>query len=73
MFAILAALQLNYMRLREPLVSAPILAFPDFHLRFHLYVDASNDAIGMILSQILDNSEIVVAYAGRKLSAHCPL
>lgn len=46
------------------------LAFPYFDFRFHLDVNAGNDAIGIILNQIHDNSEIVTAYAGRKLSAH---
>ena len=46
------------------------LAFPYFDFRFHLDVNAGNDAIGMILNQIHDNSEIVTAYAGRKLNAH---
>ena len=59
----------SFLQLKEALISAPILAFPDFHLPFHLYVDASNDAIGMVLGQIHDNKEIVIAYAGRKLSA----
>lgn len=39
----------SFLQLKEALVSAPILAFPDFHLQFHLYVDANNEGIGMIL------------------------
>ncbi|KAL9958568.1 hypothetical protein ACROYT_G035598 [Oculina patagonica] len=63
------ACQSSFLRLKEALLSAPILAFPDFSLRFHLYVDASNETIGMILGQIHDNKEVVILYAGRKLSS----
>ena len=41
---------------------------PDFHLQFHLYVDASNEGIGMILGQIQNNREVAIAYGGRKLN-----
>ena len=47
---------------------APILGYPDFSLEFILYVDASNFAIGMVLSQIQNGHEIVIAYASRTLN-----
>lgn len=50
--------------LKEALVSASILAYPDFSLPFHLYVDASQTGIGLTLGQIIDNKERVIAYAG---------
>ena len=59
----------SFLQLKEALVSAPILAFPDFHLQFHLYVDASNEGIGMILGQIQNNREVAIAYGGRKLNS----
>ena len=58
----------SFLQLKEALVSAPILALPDFHLQFHLYVDASNEGIGMILGQIQNNREVAIAYGGRKLN-----
>ena len=57
-----------FLQLKEALISAPILVFLDFNLRFHLYVDASNEGLGMILGQIYNNKEVVIAYGGRKLS-----
>ena len=51
------------------LVSAPILAFPDFTRPFILDTDASDMVIGAVLSQIHDDgSEHVVSYASRVLS-----
>ena len=38
--------------LKQSLISAPILSFPDFTLPFELYVDASLDGLGMTLGQI---------------------
>ena len=49
-------------------MTAPILAYPDFTLPFHLYTDASQTGIGITLSQIVDGREIVIAYAGRDLN-----
>ena len=51
--------------LKRALVSAPILAYPDFTQPFHLFVDASQTGIGLTLGQIIDGKEIVVASAGR--------
>ena len=52
-------------RLKQGLISAPILAYPDFTQPFHLFVDASQTGIGLTLGQIIDGKETVVAYAGR--------
>lgn len=55
--------------LRKCLVSAPIIAYPDFSKPFILDTDASNVGKGAILSQIQDSgTESVVAYASRSLS-----
>ncbi|KRZ67383.1 Retrovirus-related Pol polyprotein from transposon 17.6 [Trichinella papuae] len=40
-----------FTRLKEALVSPPILGHPDFDLTFLLDVDASEDAVGAVLSQ----------------------
>ena len=56
-------------KLKRCLISAPILAHPDFTKSFILDTDASNEAIGAILSQVDDQGkEHVIAYASRTLS-----
>ena len=54
--------------LKQKLISAPILGYPDFSLEFILHVDASNFALGMVLSQIQNGRKIVIAYASRTLN-----
>ena len=53
--------------LKNRLVSPPILAFPDFKEKFVLYTDASDSAIGAVLSQIQEGKERVIAYWSRQL------
>ena len=61
--------QKAFEELRSRLVSAPILAFPDYEKEFIVDTDASNDGIGAVLSQIQeDGNEKVIAYASRVLS-----
>lgn len=54
--------------LKNALVSAPILAFPDFKETFHLYTDASNEGIGVTLGQMQNGREVAIAFAGRDLN-----
>ena len=55
--------------LRRRLISAPVLAFPDFSRKFVLDTDASDSGIGAVLAQEQsDGTERVVAYASRVLS-----
>ena len=55
--------------LRQCLVTAPVLAFPDYEQPFLLDTDASDVGIGAVLSQISDaGSERVIAYASRSLT-----
>ena len=54
--------------LRNKLVSAPVLTFPDYSKQFILDTDASDTGIGGVLSQVQDGEERVVAYASRSLS-----
>ena len=42
---------------KHGLMSPPILAFPDFNQQFILYTDASDSAIGGVLSQNKDGME----------------
>ena len=60
--------QQSFDALKSKLTSAPILCMPNEHDTFVLDTDASNFAIGAVLSQIVDGSERVVAYASRRLS-----
>ena len=54
--------------LKDQLCNAPILAMPDFNHVFILHTDASNLAIGAVLSQNIDGIERPIAYASRTLS-----
>ena len=61
--------QLGFEELRGRLVSAPVLAFPDYSKPFILDTDASEAGIGAVLSQLRDDwSEAVIAYASRVLT-----
>jgi transposase InsO family protein len=54
--------------LKTRMTSAPILAMPQDDKDYRLDTDASNDAIGAVLSQVQDGYERVVAYASRLLT-----
>ena len=54
--------------LKEKFVSAPILTFPDFTQEFILHVDASDFAIGMVLTKIQNGSEVAITYSSRTLN-----
>ena len=54
--------------LKQRLITAPILGFPDMCKSFVLTTDASGTGLGFILSQKGDDSrEIVIMYGGRSL------
>jgi hypothetical protein len=57
--------------LKNSLVTAPVLAYPDFTKKFIVQTDASLTAIGGVLSQISDDGEEhPVAYCSRTLNIH---
>ena len=59
--------QKAYEELKRRLVSPPILAYPDFSVPFLLQTDASDAAIGAVLSQVQEGHECVISYWSRRL------
>ena len=53
---------------KSKLITAPILAHPDFSISFILDVDACDQSIGAVISQKIDGEEHAIAYASRTLS-----
>ena len=58
----------SFIRLKIALTNAPVLALPISGGKFILDTDASNSAIGAVLSQIQNGVEKVIAYASNKLT-----
>ena len=56
------------MNLKQGLSTPPILAFPRTDLPFILDTNASDHGIGVVLSQIQEGIERVIAYYSRVLS-----
>ena len=54
--------------LKEKLITAPVLKYPDFAQEFLLTTDASDYAIGAVLSQGTVGQDRPIAYASRVLS-----
>ncbi|KAK3083976.1 hypothetical protein FSP39_006179 [Pinctada imbricata] len=57
-----------FILLKEKLTNSPILTHPDFSKPFIVDTDASDRAIGCVISQKQDGYEKVIAYASRPLS-----
>uniref|UniRef100_A0A3Q2ZZT4 Gypsy retrotransposon integrase-like protein 1 n=1 Tax=Kryptolebias marmoratus TaxID=37003 RepID=A0A3Q2ZZT4_KRYMA len=55
--------------LRDTLCSEPVMCHPDFTQPFVLYTDASQAAVGAVLTQTVDGLERVVAYGSHALTA----
>ena len=61
--------QSAFERLKELLVTSPILAYPNFQRDFILETDASLQGLGAVLSQVQpDNRSHPIAYASRELT-----
>lgn len=60
----------SFERSRNTLINAPILQYPDFSKQFILTTDASNYALGAVLSQNIDGKDMPIAYASRTLNEH---
>ena len=59
----------SFETLKSKMASAPILVFPDWNKEFHVHVDASSIALGVVLAQPGEGDlDHPIAYASRKLS-----
>lgn len=58
----------SFIKIKEALVSAPILCSPDFTKPFVIQSDASDVGVGGVLTQNLDGEEKVIAFASRSLT-----
>lgn len=58
----------SFNKLRELLVSAPILSCPNFNLPFQVHTDASDYGVGGMLTQTIEGIEHPIAYYSRTLT-----
>lgn len=57
-----------FCRIKEQLISAPILGSPDFSREFTIQTDASDVAVAGVLTQQQEDGERVISYFSRKLT-----
>lgn len=57
-------------RLKQAMTSPPVLTYPQHGQEFILDTDASNVAVGAILSHEIDGKEHVIAYMSKALNKH---
>lgn len=55
-------------KIRDRLVSAPILCCPDFTQEFTIQTDASDFGLGAVLSQTIDGEERVICFLSKSLT-----
>ncbi len=54
--------------LKDALCNAPVLAFPDPDVPYIVDTEASNLAIGAVISQVQDGEEKVIMYGSKAFS-----
>ena len=59
-----------FISLKEKLMSPPILKYPNFNETFIVTTDASNYALGAVLSQGIIGEDLPISYASRTLNKH---
>lgn len=57
-------------KLKECLVSTPVLSCPNFNLPFEVHTDASDYGVGAMLCQIVDGQEHPIAFMSKALTAN---
>lgn len=60
--------EVAFQKIKDALVSAPILASPNFNYPFYVQTDASTFGLGAVLTQQYNNREYVICYLSRTLS-----
>ena len=55
-------------KLKQVLMTAPILVFPDYSCPFIVHTDASQESLGAILYQDFDGLKQVIAYSSRSFT-----
>ena len=61
--------QESYEKLKQALVSAPILKSPNWEIIFHVHIEASNFAIGCVLAQLGEHKlDYPISFASRQLN-----
>ena len=60
--------QVSFDNLKSEMTSHPVLIMPDYSLDFHIWPDASNLAVGGILTQIQKDHHQPIHYISKKLS-----
>ena len=63
----------SFQKLRESLITSPVLAFPDVedpHNSYELTLDGSKFAFGAHLSEMINGKRRIIAYFSRKIPDH---
>lgn len=63
-----SACELSFQKIKDALISAPILACPNFEHPFYVQTDASAYGVGAVLTQKYDDREYVICYLSRSLT-----
>ena len=61
--------QANFEKLKQCLISAPVLIRPDFSQPFQLHCDASDFALGAVLTQEGDDGQHPIIFINRLLTS----